>query len=189
MEGLLIPLYFLAVVPRLVSLPAALLFLVVSLVLIFAGRYVIRVIAFLGVALIFAAAAASIGALVLGIVGFIGGAIFGFIVGGIASFVLLPLAIGFATGLAAYDLTQNLVHVFALSVFVGVILFFLGVFLSMRFLSLATAIFGALTLFNVLVFFHVPTIFSAGIALVLGVAGFWIQGGVGERAGSKFVSW
>jgi hypothetical protein len=178
-----------SLLPRLVSVPTALLFLVVALALIFAGRYVIRIIAFFGVALIFAAAAASIGAIVLGIVGFIGGGIFGFIVGGIASFVLLPLAIGFATGIVAYNLTQNLVHVFALSVFVGVVFFVLGIFLSMKFLSLATAVFGGLILFNVFVFFHVPSLFSGAIALVLGAAGFWIQGGFGERKGSKFVSW
>ena len=189
LEGLLPAKTLVALLPRLVSLPTALLFLVVSLGLIFAGRYVVRVIAFFGVALIFAAAAAAIGALILGILGFVAGGIFGFIVGGIASFVLLPLAIGFATGIVAYNLTQNLAHVFAFSVVIGTIIFFLGIYLSMKFLSLATATFGALILFNVLLYFRVTGLLSAGISLVLGGAGFWLQGGFGERKESKFVSW
>jgi zinc-ribbon domain len=178
-----------SILPRLVSIPAALILLVVALGLIFAGRHIIRVIAFFGVALIFAAASAAIGALLLGVIGFFLGGFFGFIVGAIASFILLPLAIGFATGILAYNLTQNLFHLVAVSAIVGIIFFILGIFLSMKLLSLATAIFGALILFNVLVFFHVPSDFSAAIALVLGAVGFWIQGGFGEPRGTKFVSW
>jgi hypothetical protein len=157
--------------------------------LIFAGRHIIKIIAFFGVALIFAAASAAIGAVVLGVVGFIVGGFFGFIVGGIASFVLLPLAIGFATGIVAYNLTQNLVHLSVVSAVIGVLFFVLGIFLSLKLLSLATAVFGSLVLFNVLAFFHVSPVFSAIIALALGAAGFWIQGGFGKSQGTKFVSW
>jgi zinc-ribbon domain len=176
-------------VPRLASATAAFVLMVVALGLIFAGRYIIRVIAFFAVGLVFAAATAAIGAIVLGIVGFFIGGLFGFIVGALASFVLLPLAIGFATGIMAYNLTETFVHIYALSVLVGIVIFFLAIFLSMKLLSLATAVFGSLILFNVLAFFHFPVILSAAVAALLGAIGFWTQGGFENRQGAKFASW
>ncbi len=128
-------------------------------------------------------------ALVLGIFGFIAGGLFGFIVGALASFVLLPLGIGFATGILAYNLTQNLFHLYPVSILVGVVSFIVGIFLSMKLLSLATAVFGSLILFNVFGFFHFPVFVSAAVAILVGAAGFWIQGGSGSSQETKFVSW
>lgn len=96
------------IIPRIASVSSALVVLVVALALIFAGRFVIRVVAFFGVGVVFAAAAASVGAAILGIVGFVIGGAIGFLVGGFLSFVLLPLAIGVASGLVAYDLSSNI---------------------------------------------------------------------------------
>ncbi|MDA4111045.1 MAG: zinc-ribbon domain-containing protein [Thaumarchaeota archaeon] len=177
------------IVPRIASVTAALILFVVALALIFAGRFVIRIIALFGVGLVFAAASATIGGLVLGIVGFVIGGLFGFIVGALASFVLLPLAIGFATAIIAYNLTQSLVHIFPLSILAGVVVFIIAILASMKLLSLATVVFGSLILINVLVFFHFPAILSTLSAVLIGVVGFWIQGGFENRQRAKFASW
>ena len=170
---------------------AALVALVIALALIFAGRFVIRFIAFFGVGVAFASAAAAFGALILGIFGFVIGAIVGFLVGGVLSFFLLPLAIGVATGLLGYDLSQLFVHVYPVSVAVGVIFFLVGLLLSMRLLALASVIFGGLLLFDVLVFFHFPPLVALLIASLMGIIGFWTQDGFEQkgRQGYRFASW
>jgi hypothetical protein len=177
--------------PRIASVSSALVVLVLGLALIFAGRFVIRVIAFFGVGVVFAAAAASVGAIILGIVGFVIGGIIGFLVGGFLSFVLLPLAIGVASGLVAYDLAQTFAHIYPVSVIVGVVFFILGVILSMRLLSLATVVFGSLLLFRSLAFFHFPLLIALAISIVMGVIGFWTQDGFekNHRSGYQFVGW
>lgn len=151
----------------------------------------IRVIAFLGVGFAFGSAGAIFGASVLGIVGFVIGGFIGFIVGGVLSIFLLPLAIGVATGLVAYDLMQILFHAYVASVVVGVVFFVVGLVLSMKLLSLASVIFGALLLFDALLYFRFPALFAILIAILMGVIGFWAQDGFESkgRQGSKFSTW
>jgi len=177
--------------PRLVSVSGALVALVVALALIFAGRYIIRVVAFFGVGIAFASAGAAFGAVILGIVGFVIGGIFGFFLGGILSFFLLPLAVGVASGLVAYELLQAIVHLYPVSILGGLIFFFVAFFLSMKFLALATAVFGSLILLDVLEFFHFPPLVGLIIAFLMGVIGFWIQDGFESKVsqGYKFASW
>ena len=105
------------------------------------------------------------------------GGVIGFFVGGILSLFLLPLAIGFATGLVVYHLMQTLVGVYLLSVVLGVIFFVVGLFLSLKLLALASVVFGSLLLFDVLVFFHFPGAIALLIAILMGVIGFWVQDG------------
>ncbi|HXQ92925.1 MAG TPA: zinc ribbon domain-containing protein [Nitrososphaerales archaeon] len=178
-------------IPRIASVSSALFVLLVSLSLIFAGRFVIRIIAFFGVGIVLAAAAASVGAIILGVVGLVIGGIIGFVVGGFLSFVLLPLAIGVASGLVAYDLTQGFVHIYPISVIVGVFFFILGVLLSMKLLSLATVVFGSLLLFDSLIFFHFPLAIALIVSVLMGLVGFWVQDGFekNHRTGHQFVGW
>jgi len=180
-----------SLVPRIATVGAALVGLVVALALIFAGRFLIRVIAFLAVGVAVGSAAAAFGATLLGFVGFVIGGFIGFLVGGFLSLVLLPLAIAFAIGLVAYNLSQTLVHLYPVSVVLGVIFFIAGLFLSLKFLALASVVFGSLLLFNVLVFFRFPPVIALIIALLMGVIGFWTQDGFESkgRQGSKFASW
>jgi zinc-ribbon domain len=165
--------------------------LVVALALIFAGRFVIRVVAFFGVGIAFASAFAAFGAVILGGVGLVLGGIVGFFVGAILSFFLLPLAIGIATGLLAYKLMQALFHIYVLSVIIGVVLFIVGLALSMKLLALAAVIFGSLLLFDVLVYFHFPALIAILVAGLIGVIGFWAQDGFESKGqqGYKFSSW
>jgi hypothetical protein len=178
-------------IPRIATESAALVGLVIALALIFAGRFLIRVIAFLAVGVALGSAAAAIGSTYLGIVGFVLGGVIGFFVGGFLSLFLLPLAIGFATGLVVYHLAQTLVHVYLLSVALGVIFFVVGLFLSLKLLALASVVFGGLLLFDVLVFFHFPGAIALLVAILMGVIGFWVQDGFESkgRQGSKFSSW
>ena len=183
------PPFFHGLLPRGLSLVSALLLAAVSLGLIFAGKQIIRVIAFIGIGLVVGAAFASAGAVVLGIFGLVAGFVLGFVIGGLLSFVLLPLAIGIGIGLAAYRIAQVIAHVYIFSVIVGVIFFVIGIIISLKLLALATAFFGALLLFDALIFFDVPGLFAALICVVLAVVGFWVQGGFKERRGSQFVTW
>jgi len=178
-------------IPRIASVSSALVVLLVSLALIFAGRFVIRIIAFFGVGVVLAAAAASVGAIILGIVGLVIGGIIGFFVGGLLSFVLLPLAIGIASGLVAYDLIQLFVHLYPISVIVGIAFFILGVILSMKLLSLSTVLFGSLLLFDSLTFFHFPIVIALIVSILMGLVGFWVQDGFEKkhRSGYQFVGW
>jgi hypothetical protein len=180
-----------SLIPRIASVGAALVGLVVALALIFAGRFLIRIIAFLAVGVVLGSAAAAFGATILGIFGFVFGGIIGFLVGGVLSLFLLPLAIGFATGLVVYDLSQTFVHLYPISLVLGVIFFIVGLFLSLKLLALASVVFGSLLLFRVLVFFHFVPTFAFLIAILMGVIGFWIQDGFENkgRQGYRFSSW
>jgi len=177
--------------PKLLSLGGGLVALAIALALIFAGRYIIKVIAFIGVGIAFASAAAALGAVILGILGLVLGGMVGFFIGGILSLFLLPLAIGVASGFIAYDLMQLFFHLYPVSIIVGVIFFVIGLVFSMKFLTLATATFGALLLFDVLVFFHFPPLIGLVISFLMGVIGFWTQDGFERKGpqGTKFSSW
>lgn len=174
--------------PSQLSTGTAIILAIVGLALIFAGRHIIRVIAFLAVGLVVAALGAAFGALILGIIGLLVGGFLGFIIGGILSLLLLPIAIGIGAGVIAFNMAQTLAHVYILSVVTGIVVFIIGIVLSAKLLSLATAGFGSLLLFNALVFFNIPYPIAALIALTLGVAGFFAQGGFRQRQGAKFVT-
>ena len=183
------PFPFPGILPRRLDLFSALVLLAISLALIFAGKQIIRVIAFIAIGLAVGAAFAAGGTLILGVVGFVIGGILGFIIGGLLSLVLLPLAIGIGIGLVAYDIMQAILHVYIFSLIVGVIFFVIGIIISLKLLALATAFFGALLLFDALLFFGVPGILALLLCIILGVIGFWVQGGFKSRQGSKFVTW
>ena len=175
--------------PRIASTTYALVLLLASLAMIFAGRWIIRAIAFITIGLVFGFAGATFGATILGPFGLFLGGILGFIVGGLLSLVLLPLAIGLGTGYIAYSLFQSFVHVYIFSIIVGLIFFVIGIILSSKLLALATAFLGALLLADVLIFFHVPSLIAVLAALVLGAVGFFVQGGFRNRQRANFVSW
>jgi len=176
-------------IPRTLSFTSAVLALVVALALIFAGRYIIRGLAFIAIGFVFAAAGATFGTVILGFVGTVLGAFIGFVLGGLLSFVLLPLAIGIATGLLAFNLAQALFHVYLLSLILGIVFFCVGVVISTKLLALATAFFGSLLLFEAMIYFNVSPFIAAATAVVMGAIGFWVQGGFKSRQAAKFVSW
>lgn len=161
--------------PQNLNVFEALLLMVISLALMFAGRKVIKVLAFLAVGLVIGAAGALFGTFVLGFLGTLVGGIIGFILGGLLSLALLPVGIGFGAGLIAYDLTLALVHSFIFAIVIGIIFFGIGVALSSKVLSLAAAIFGGLLFFEAITFFGSPILVSAILTILLATTGFWIQ--------------
>ena len=177
--------------PRIATVGAALVALVIALAFIFAGRFLIRAIAFVAVGLAVGSVTAIAGGAIFGIVGFALGGIIGFLFGGLLSFVLLPLAIGIATGLIAYHISQLFIRILPVSLVLGVVFFMIGLFLSLKLLSVASILLGGLLLFDVLIFFHFESLVSLLIAILMGIIGFWVQDGFeGKgRQGYRFSSW
>ncbi len=153
----------------------ALVLALVALALIFAGREVIKGLAFLVVGLAVAAFGVATGGVLLGVVGAIIGGVAGFLVGGLIGLLLVDFGMGLALGYFAYLATRYLTHSLILAVVVGIVLFFVGVAISSKLLELVTAAIGGLVLYSVLVFFGVTPFDSAVVSILLAVVGFFVQ--------------
>jgi hypothetical protein len=147
----------------------------VALALIFAGREVIKGLAFLVVGLAVAAFGVATGGVLLGVIGAIIGGVAGFLVGGLIGLLLVDFGMGLALGYFAYLATRYLTHSLILAVVVGIVLFFVGVAISSKLLELVTAAVGGLVLYSVLVFFGVAPFDSAVVSILLAVVGFFVQ--------------
>ena len=166
-------------VPSLLSGPVEIVYLgvlvVLSLLLMFAGRSIIKGLAFLAVGLAGAAFGAAVGGVVLSLPGAIIGALVGFVVGGLIGLLLVHIGMGLALGYFGYVITRDLTHVFILAVVAGFILFIVGVVISNKLLELVTAILGGVIMYGVLVILGVPPLFATVIALILALLGFLVQ--------------
>ena len=116
----------------------------ISLGLMFAGRTLIKVLAFLVVGLVGATLGAALGTTYLGGIGWILGAVAGFFVGGIVGFLLLALGIGAALGYVSYVITLDIVKSSGAALVAGVVLFVVGVVLYGKILGLVSAVLGGL---------------------------------------------
>jgi hypothetical protein len=163
------------------SLLYALVLLVVSLVLIFAGKSAIKALAFLVVGLAGAAFGAAAGTLVLGPIGTVLGAVIGFVIGGVIGLLLVHVGIGLALGYFGYLVTRDLTHIWLLAVTVGIVLFVAGVVITSKVLELATAVLGGVILYGVLTYFGVPPLFALIVAVVATIAGYFVQRNNSER--------
>jgi hypothetical protein len=148
---------------------------VVALALIFAGRSIIKGLAFLVVGLAGAGFGVAVGGSILGVVGAVIGGVAGFLLGGLIGILLVDLGMGLALGYFAYLATRYLTHSLLLAVVVGIVLFFVGVAISSKLLELVAAIIGGLVLYNVLVFFGLAPFDSAVVSILLAAAGFFVQ--------------
>ena len=153
----------------------ALVLLVVALALMFAGRSVIKTLAFLVVGLAGAAFGAAAGTLVLGVFGTILGAVVGFVIGGLIGLLLVHVGIGLALGYFGYLATRDLTHIFVLAVVVGIVLVFIGIIVTSKILELATALLGGVILYGVLLFFGAGPPLAFVVAALVAVAGFYVQ--------------
>jgi len=158
--------------------------LVVSLILIFAGRTVVKVLAFLVVGLIGASIGGELAAQYLtgtGSLGAVLGVVVGFVLGGILGVMLVAVGIGLAIGYAAYVLTADLVSGTTVPLIVGFIFFIVGLALYNKILSFVTAVAGGLLLFDVLELYGLDPTVSVIVAGVLTVLGIWVQEGSHRR--------
>lgn len=162
--------------------------LVVSLVLIFAGRSVVKVIAFFVVGLIGATVGGSLAAHYLvgsGGLGVLLGFVLGFVLGGLIGVVMVMIGIGLVIGYGAYLLTRGFTHGYLIPLAVGIVFFIIGIALYNRILGVVTALAGGFLLFDVLRIFGVGPIISLVIAAVLTLAGIWVQEGLGRKKVAK----
>jgi hypothetical protein len=154
--------------------------LAVSLILIFAGRTLVKVVAFVVVGFAGAAVGGTLAVQFLppglGLVGIL----LGFVLGGLLGVALISVGIGLAVGYAAYLLALDLALGATIALVAGVAFFIVGLALSSRILAIVTAIAGGLLLFHVLTDFGLGTT-ALLIAAVLTLAGLWVQLAPGRR--------
>jgi hypothetical protein len=158
--------------------------LAVSLVLIFAGRSVVKVIAFFVVGLVGASIGGTLAAQYLagsGDLGALLGIILGFVIGGMIGVVLVMVGIGVVLGYGAYVLTGEFVSGNIIPLVVGFVFFLVGIALYDRILSLVTALAGGFLLFDVLTAYGVGSTLSIVIAIALTIAGIWVQEDMGLK--------
>lgn len=173
------------------SWPLFILMLVVSLLLIFAGRIVVKALAFLVVGLIGASIGGMLGAQYLtslGSAGSILGVLIGFVAGGLIGLLLVRAGIGLAVGYAAYLLTLDIVSDATVAVVIGIIFFLIGVVLYNKILSLVTAVAGGFLLYDALRLYGLAPTVSTVLAAVVTLAGIWVQYRPRRRAQPVFTS-
>jgi hypothetical protein len=163
--------------------------LVLSLALIFYGRSIIKGVAFLTVGLVGAAFGLVAGGLVLGFIGAGIGAIVGFVIGGLIGLLIVHVGMGIVLGYFGYLAVRDVTHGSLLAILVGIILFFVGVAISIKLLELVTAIVGGVILYNVLVFFGVPALYAVVVAVALAAIGFYVQQQQQKRRLRRINNW
>jgi hypothetical protein len=164
---------FLGSVP---ALPLFVVLLIVSLLLIFAGRSVVKALAFIVLGVIGAAFGGVLGAQYLGALGSYGGLvglIAGFVIGGLVGLLLLHLGIALALGYGGYALTLYAVDNGTAALVVAVIFFVAGWILYNRILSVVTAVAGGFLLFDALGLYLDPTV-AAALAVLVTIIGIWL---------------
>lgn len=173
---------FLNIVPAWALL---LVMLLVSLALIFAGRKVVKLLAFLVVGVIGASIGGTMVAQYLagsGSLGVLLGMLVGFFIGGLLGIVLVAVGVGLAIGYAAYLLTAGFVSGTTIPLIVGLVFFIIGVVFYGRILGVVTAIAGGLLFFDVILIYGFGPILSTILAAALTLAGIWVQEGFHRRA-------
>ena len=152
--------------------------LLVSRLLIFAGRTIVKILAFLVVGIVGASIGGTLGAHYLSGLGTLAGiigALLGFVVGGIVGVVFLALGIGAAFGYAAYLLTLGLTSSHTAAIAVGIVFFFIGVIIHGKILTIVTAIAGGLLLYDVLRIVGLDILISTVVAVLVTALGLYFD--------------
>ena len=170
--------------PVLPGVPPAVLLLAllgVSLVLIFAGRALAKVVAFLAVGIVGAALGGAVAAQNLPTYWELIGVLLGYVMGGLLGVAVLPLGVGLAVGYAAYVIALDLALGPTAALVAGVAFFVVGALLSGKILGVTTAVIGGLLLFDVLTRSGFGPTLATLVAALLTVAGLWVQLAPGRR--------
>jgi hypothetical protein len=158
--------------------------LLASIILIFAGREVVKVIAFLVVGLVGASVGGVLAAQYLAGAGSLGtllGVLLGFVLGGLVGVLLVAVGIGLAMGYGAYVLTAGLVSGTTVPLIVGFVFFIIGLALYNEVLGFVTALAGGLLLFDALQLYGLEPTMSVIVAGAATLAGIWVQEGLGRK--------
>ncbi len=154
----------------------ALVLAVVALLLIFEGRKVVKVLAFLIVGLIGLSIGGALGGQYLSSLGQAGtilGALIGFFAGGLIGLFLVAFGIGLIVGYGAYLLTLDIISDSTAAIVVGVIFFIIGLVLYNKILTFVTAVAGAFLLYDALVLFGLGSVLSLVLAFIVFIIGIW----------------
>ncbi len=154
----------------------ALLLAILALLLIFEGRKVVKVLAFLIVGLIGLSIGGALGAKYLSSLGTTGkvlGALVGFFAGGLIGVLLVALGIGLVVGYGAYLLTIDIISNSTAAIVVGVIFFIIGLVLYNKILTFVTAVAGAFLLYDALVLFGLGPLIALVLAAIVFAIGIW----------------
>ena len=149
--------------------------LALSLVLIFAGKTLVKAVAFVVVGFVGASLGANLAAQYLAPSWEIAGIFLGFVLGGMLGVTLIVLGIGFAVGYAAYLVALDLALGQTAALVTGVVFFVVGLALSGKVLTVGTAVVGGLFLFNVLTLYGLGPTTATLVAAALTLAGLWVQ--------------
>jgi hypothetical protein len=161
----------LAVVGGFPDVLLVLILLGVAMALIFAGKSVIKVLAFAFVGLVGASVGAGIG-VSWGPPGVLLGAVLGFAVGGVLGLVALAVGVGIALGYVAYHVSLFVAGTETVALLAGVVFFVVGLALSGKILTVVSSVLGALILLDVMLAFNIVPeagVVVSGIAAVAGV--------------------
>lgn len=164
--------------PAMAHVPTDLLFLVllgVSLVLIFAGGTLAKIVAFIVVGLVGAAFGGSLVAHYVSPQWDLVGVLLGFVVGGLLGMALLSLGVGLVVGYAGYVLALGFGLSSSLAIVAGVVFFIVGLILASKILTVVMAVVGGFLLFNVLSYFGLAPALSIVLTGVLTLIGLWVQ--------------
>ncbi len=149
--------------------------LALSLVLIFAGKTLVKVVAFFVVGIAGAAFGGTLAAQYLAPSWQVVGMILGFVIGGMLGVALIALGIGVALGYAAYVVALDLAFGPTAALIAGVVFFIVGLALSGKILTVGTALVGGLLLFNVLTHYGFGSTMATLVASALTLVGLWVQ--------------
>jgi len=158
--------------------PLVLAMIIASLLLIFAGRAVVKIFAFLVVGLVGASIGGMLGAQYLSSLGDLGtilGALMGFFVGGLIGVALVAFGIGLAVGYGAYLLIMDLVSNSTAAILVGFVFFVIGLIMYNKILPLVTAVAGGFLMYDALNLLGLNSTLSAILAALVTIAGIWIH--------------
>ena len=164
--------------------PAELLLLALlgtSLVLIFAGRTLAKVVVFLVVGLVGAAFGGSLAAQYLSPQWGLIGLLLGFVIGGLMGVALLPLGVGLVVGYAGYLVALRFGLATIMDIFAGVAFFVVGAVPSGTIRGALTPVAGGILLFDVLVQYGLGPTLATLVAALLTIAGLWMQLGPERR--------
>jgi hypothetical protein len=173
-----------SLVPAMPHVPGDLLFLgllAVSLVLIFAGSTLAKVLAFVVVGLVGAALGGVVVAQYISPQWDLLGVLLGFVIGGLLGVALLSLGVGLVAGYAAYILALGFGLSSTVALVAGVVFFIIGLVLSSKILVVATAVAGGFLLFNALAYFGFDPTLALVVAGALTLIGLWVQMGPRRR--------
>ncbi|GBC68775.1 hypothetical protein HRbin01_00460 [archaeon HR01] len=157
------------------NLTTSLVMVAVALALIFIGRKIAKVLAFIAGGIVLALLVLTYLDQYLGGVLTIAGAVVGFLVGGVLAIVLLRLGIGIAMGIISYYIAVWAGAELIVGILVGLVFFAVGFLLADKILSVITAVLGALIAVQALIFLGLPFIVSLSIAVILAVLGMYVQ--------------